>query len=116
MISCLYPDCDFSSDVEEPTKGGRAERDKRLVIAHINTEHADAQVLIACKCDFELVEEIDELRKGPEGTFRDHTNVMRCVRCGDKTRETVTEAVPPEPEAADEYAVIPDAAPEEHHG
>ena len=88
MISCLYTDCDFITDVTD-----FPERDKRLVIAHINTAHADAQVIIACECDFTLVEEIDEQRTGPEGTFRDHTNVMRCVRCGDTTRQTVTEAV-----------------------
>lgn len=94
MISCLYPDCKFSAvelvtEAEPRTKGltppaPSQEAAKRQVIDHINHEHDDAHVIIACAHDLTHLEDFEAItRSGQTGEeIRIPQARYQCVRCG----------------------------------
>lgn len=81
-MQCLYPDCEQTFP---DTEAG-----KRDTIAHINADHADAHVLIACSHEFKEIERYDALVKlhsdngfGKQGETVSFPQVKsECARCG----------------------------------
>lgn len=92
MISCLHPDCHFTAS-QAMYQPGNEEAAKRAVIDHINHDHADAHVLIACHHE---LREIDRYMattiSGETGKQVDVGEQIRseCVRC----RQFVVEDAP----------------------
>jgi hypothetical protein len=79
---CLYPDCGFTA----PNDADHTlEQAKRTLITHINHEHADAHVLIACAHELKHIEDFT-IRVNPQDgrePYDEPNRRSQCVRCGD---------------------------------
>lgn len=92
VIPCLYPDCPYTEAATDLEAG------KQAMIRHINVEHAEAHVIIACACtdearrpDVVMVEEtVTETFRGADDVDITHTTERQvCTRCGSKFNHEV---------------------------
>ena len=83
MIYCLYPDCDYIAGSKRPADDDN-EPAKRAIIDHINHDHDDAHVLIACIHELREVERFMARTRNPQGVEIDVGEQIKseCVRCG----------------------------------
>ena len=92
MISCLYPDCEYNP---EHSGGMSPELLKRQTIDHINHDHDDAHVIIACHHELREVERyMATTISGQTGKQVDVGEQVKseCVRCGQFVVEDAPDA------------------------
>ena len=90
MILCLFPDCEYNSSLNDQKAPSGVETAKRQIIDHINNEHVEAHVIIACAHDMAHVEDFDAVTVlksknefGKKGeTIRQPQERLQCARCG----------------------------------
>jgi hypothetical protein len=85
MISCLYPDCTHGIvDSTDASANQSPEAAKRQIINHINLDHDDAHVLIACHHKLRELERYVAKTTDPTGKEIEVGEHVRseCMRCG----------------------------------
>ena len=91
MISCLYPDCDYSTKDGGAGVEAAPEAHKRIIIDHINHDHDDAHVIIACHHELREVERfmaktqpefLPNGKPNPDSKEVGEQVKSECVRCG----------------------------------
>ena len=98
---CIYPDC---AEAFPDTEAG-----KRQLINHINHDHDDAHVLIACAHELREVERFMARTRNPKGEEIEVGEQVKseCVRCGQMTVEDVPTVEVVKDELGNDHLSIP---------